>query len=141
MNIDAYCVALDETDHYVIADEDKPKIEKIMGVYLFDKNEVTHCCELTPSYWLIHLYDEVVCAKEVDDEERSRLDEEYGHEDAEDIYVHCRDIERIIEKAERWTVLHHGDPELPDDEDKTDEENHRDKMEALREHFCGNCPF
>ena len=65
--IDAYVIAFSEIDHYFIKDEDRPHIQDIRGVYLFNHNERTFCCEFTPSYWLIHLYDEVILTPEADE--------------------------------------------------------------------------
>lgn len=141
MKIDAYCLAFDETQGYAIAEADRPLIAQIQSVYLLDRNQRTHLCEITPSYYLTHLYDTVVAVDGVGDEERDRLDSEYAHEASDDKYVHCHEIDWIIEARDRGVVYHYGDPEVPDDEDKTDEENHDAQMEALREHFCGNCPL
>lgn len=140
--IDAYVVAFDETDHYQIDDEDRPYIERIVGVYLFDRNQRTHCCELTPSYWLIHLYDEVrLTPLGMDCDDEYRLDEiyqKYEYNGGDDIYVHCHSVERIIAKADAkpFTVYHYGDTEV--DEDDVD---YDDQMEALREELSCNHPF
>lgn len=49
---DWWCVALDETKHWNLSDEDKPFVKAIMGVYFYDANEYTYCCEITPSHYL-----------------------------------------------------------------------------------------
>lgn len=137
--IDAYAVALDETANYAIEEADQPYIEKIVGVYLLDRNQRTHCCELTPSYWLIWLYDQVVlteAGQKLDDLAVDALYQKYEYCGGEDIYVHCHSIDALIERNEKWTVYHYGDPEV--DEDDVD---YDDQMEGIREHLCGNCPF
>ncbi len=45
-------IGIDETEHWNIPPELKPYIARIYGVYAFDRNTYTHCCELTPSHWL-----------------------------------------------------------------------------------------
>ena len=45
-------IGIDETAHWRIPSELKPYVARIYGVYSFDRNEHTHCCEFTPSYWL-----------------------------------------------------------------------------------------
>ena len=45
-----YGVVLDETEYW---NEDIiQKADKIFGVYLYNPKEITHCCEITPSYEL-----------------------------------------------------------------------------------------
>jgi hypothetical protein len=139
--IDAYAVALDETTNYEIDETDRPYIECIVGVYLFDRNQRTRCCELTPSYWLIHLYDQVrltPAGQALDEYQLDEIYQKYEYCGGEDIYVHCHSVERIIAKANEnpFTVYHYGDPEV--DEDDVD---YDDQMEGVREYLCGNCPF
>lgn len=137
--IDAYVVALDETDHYDIDPADRQFIRQIRGVYVFDRNERTHCCEWTPSYWLIHLYDEVLlteAGEALDDHAADDLYQKYEYCGGDDIYVHCHSIDAIIRRNEPFTVYHYGDTEV-DQEDV----DHDGQMDALREHFCGNCPL
>ena len=136
VSIDAYCVALVETGNYIIDESDRPHIREIRGVYLFDRNVHVHCCELTPSYYLIHLYDQVIPADDAPDDVLERLDETYGHCGGEDCYVHVHEIENIIKAARPWTVHQYGDPGVSFDDVERDKQ-----MESLREHFNGNCPF
>lgn len=137
--IDAYAVALDEMDHYQIAPADQRYIEQIRGVYLFDHNQQTHCCELTPSYYLIHLYDQVILTEEgaeLDDLIQDRLFQEYEHCGGEDCYVHCSAIEKIIKCNDSRTIYHYGDTEISQQDVGYDEQ-----MESIREKLCENCPF
>ncbi len=136
--IDAYVVALDETTHYFISPADRPYIEQIRGAYLFDRNQCTHCCELTPSYYLIYLYNQVLLTEKgnaLDDHAQNRLFQQYEHY-GDDCYVHCHTVERIIERNKPQTVCHYGNPEV----DQQDVE-YNEQMDALQEHFCSNCPF
>lgn len=151
--IDARVVALDETRYYSIDEQDKPYIKEIRAMYMYDKNEVTHCCELTPSYWLVHLYNQVITTDdggELPEEHKGRLYEKYEHEPSDDIYVHCRVVDsienRAVEAGKETPRLYgrllsgdyyvHGDTGVSYEETPYD-----DQMEALREHFCGNCPL
>ncbi len=140
--IDAWCVALVETDHYYIKPEDAPHILEIRAVYLFDRNLHVHCCEFTPSYHLIHLYDQVITADGTPDELRERLDSDYAYCGGEDRYVHCRSINRLIANGDGPAACHLGKPvcrsgkPIPPDEMDYDE-----IMEDLRETYCGNPPL
>ncbi len=140
--IDAWAVCLDETGHYNIDPADAPYIAAIHGVYVFDRNQQTHCCELTPSYYLIHLYDSVLFTGDVSDEKREELDEKYCYCESDDIYVHCHEIDLMIARNKRGEVSHYGDVAGHDREDDgTPEENREKEMEAIREDLCANCPF
>ena len=126
---DIVAVALNETRHYLIDPADKPYIDRILGVYILDRSERTHCCEITPSYSLEHVYDTVVASFDCPDDIRERLDERYAHLGGDDIYVHCSVIDAL--PADRIRVWRGDDPIESDDE----------AMEHAREHFQGNCPF
>jgi RimJ/RimL family protein N-acetyltransferase len=139
--IDAHVSALDETGHWNIDAEHAPYIKAIRGVYLFDRNERTHCCEITPSHYLIHLYDQVIftdAGEELDDYAKDDIYQTYEYTgQSEDIYVHCRTVDRMIAKATKpglnFDHYHDGTVNAPYADTK-----HAEQMEALREHFCGN---
>lgn len=118
---DWWCVALDETRYYNIAEEDKPKIEKIVGVYIFNRSEYTHCCEIAPSYSLIHLYDAVYLT-EFGEDFGDEMDEKYAHNDSDDCYMHVADVEAIDASKKKQ----YGEAENEDE---------------VREYWQGNCPF
>lgn len=132
--IDAWAIALDETDNYAIDEADAPLIRQIRGVYLFDRNRRTHLCEITPSYWLIRLYDQVITHDDMDEYQREGL--EYAYYSSSDIYVHCSTIDRLIEQNDRDVVDHYGHAGVSFDDVDYDEQ-----MESVREYLCGNCPF
>jgi hypothetical protein len=104
-------VKFDETQYWT--DEAfKAKVGKIFGVYLYNPNVVTHCCELTPSYELEHM-GAVLSGTgtfdfaEASDEEREALFE-YLREGIKDdepcCYRHCSDIDRMPELKHSTTV-------------------------------------
>src|SRR6266542_4446031 len=66
VTIDARVIALNRTHNYLIDEKHQPSIARIEEVYLYDKHQHTHCCELTPSYYLIHLYSRVIFTPEGD---------------------------------------------------------------------------
>jgi len=133
--IDAWAIALDETDYYTISAADAPLIKQIRGVYLFDRNRRMHVCELTPSYWLIHLYDQVILV-DPDDPRREELYEDYEYYSRSDIYVHCSTIDKIIDENDHSVVDHYGFTEI-----LLDDVDYDEQMESIREYFCGNCPL
>lgn len=45
-------IGLDETAHWRIPSKLLPYVARIYGIYVFNRSEHTHCCELTPSHWL-----------------------------------------------------------------------------------------
>lgn len=135
--IDAYVVRFDKTHNFLIADEDQPYISKIHSIYFFDRSVAVHCCEITPSYELMHLYDEIEFSDDEihnDSELVDRLDQKYAHEGGDDVcYIHCHSIDAMIEKNAPWTVHHYGDTQVSYDKSTRDEQ-----IEGLREYFNGN---
>lgn len=81
-------VAIDET-HHITDDALVKACGKIFTVYFYDANEKTHCCEITPSHYLIPLY--CYSENEVSDEIKDELTdlERYN----EPMYVHCHQLE------------------------------------------------
>ena len=72
---------------------------KVHQVYLFDANEVTYCCSLTPSYGLIPV--EVVAEKYPEGEAtREALFDELttAMEGAEFAYMDCSTIDRLSDE-------------------------------------------
>ena len=138
--IDAFLVSFDETEYYKIYPEHEGKIAKVYGVYLFDRNEITHCCEMTPSYFLTHLYDTVCLTPEADDtltdEEKSRIYEEYENEGGEDIYVHCHTIDNMIRSRQKDRVYHYGKTGV-----KLSDSSYKDQWEGIREWATCNPPL
>ena len=141
--IDAYAVALVETDDYFISPADAPFIQAIRGVYIFDRNSRTNCCELTPSYRLIHLYDLVDCQPGTTEERFQQLTDTYGNLGGEDNYYHCREIDPIVTAADQFTVCHLGRPvtRVSRQPIPYEETSHDEQMEELRETYSGNCPL
>ena len=146
VTIDARVIALNRTHHYLIDAKHQPSIARIEEVYLYDKNQHTHCCELTPSYYLIHLYTRVIFSPKGDklnEHEQDEIFQAYEHEVTEECYVHCHEIDALETQAKPFTYHIHGDPEFGDaaDEFENEEDFHDSVMDALREHFQGNYPI
>ena len=141
--IDAYCVALDETSHYFIDKADAPFIKAIRGVYLFDRNCRTFCCEMTPSYYLIHLYDQVECQPGTSEDRAQQIYDAYENHGGEDCYVHCHTIEGIIKAGDSPRACHLGTPAYRTKSGPIpyDEMNRDEQMESLRESYVGNPPL
>ena len=59
-----YVVAIDETQF--LDDEIRAKTGRFWTLYLYDKSSQTHCCEITPSYWLTPF--DYATEKKTDDE-------------------------------------------------------------------------
>jgi hypothetical protein len=116
-------VGIDVTAHYSVAEEDKPHVKRIIDVFFYDRNEHTHLCEATPSYFLRYLYTTIEYAEGVffNEDLRERLDQEYAHCYTEDSYMHVSDVDRITELAAVYG------------EEATEEE--------VREYWQGNCPL
>ena len=134
--IDAYVVSFSQIGDYSIKEEDRRHIQDIRGVYIFDRHQRTFCCEMTPSYWLIHLYDEVILTPEADkleEFEKDAIYQEYEYCGGEDIYIHCHTIDAMIEANKPFSVHHYGRTNV-----RYDESDYDEQLEGLREYFCCN---
>lgn len=115
---------LDFTRHYNIKDEDKPYIDRIVDVFMYDANTHTHCCEVTPSYWMMWLYTFVVWKGEPSEEVRERIDARYCHEAADDCYMHVAGVQMLTDFAASY--------DGQDAKDITEDD--------IREYWSGNVP-
>ena len=135
--IDLVLVAVNLTSGFVIEEEGAPLIEEIRGVYMLDRNQVTHCCEVTPSYWLEWLYCLVVWNdqdEELDEEAKGQIYEKYEHqlEDNGGHYTHCGVIDRFIKEYPDRVYLV-GKKDFDDSE-----LTHDEVLDANREHYSCN---
>jgi len=71
-----------------------PFVDKVVGVYAFNRAEVTHCCEVTPSFTLWSMGDYVVPKPDTPDAIQEKLDDfiNSASKDSDPSYVHCRGI-------------------------------------------------
>jgi hypothetical protein len=131
---------------YHIEPADAPYIRRILEGYVFDRNQQTHCCELTPSYYLLYLFTSVELTDAglaLDDDARGTLYDRYEAESSDDCYVHCSDVERLLAPAALLTVNHYGDTQpYQQEEDVNDPEARHDaELENIREYLRCNHPF
>lgn len=135
--IDCWVIALDEPTHF-IPEEDAPFIKQVRSTYLFDRNEHTYCCEMTPSYYLYHVNDEVIfteAGEALPESEKEGICEQYesyGDPDS-NRYMHTYIVDQIIEANEPFTVHHDGETGVSYDDTPYDEQ-----IDSLLEYFQGN---
>ncbi len=138
--IDAHVIGIDETSHYTFPAKHVPCIDRILAVYLYDANEHTYLCEVTPSHFMHFLYYAVRLTEagfNLCDEKRNALYEEYEIENSnEDRYMHCRDLERAAAAGLPENYDHYGATEV-----SYDDVDYDDQILDLIEHLNGNPPF
>lgn len=133
-----YSIRIDETEYFKDWLKKYSFNGKIYGIYIYDANEQTYCCEMTPSYCLYpvgyHLeWDEMtieeMAAKsgipedEIDDLENSI--------DGDVTYIHCGSIDRLPETEK---VLKCDYNLYPDEW----EETYRYLLDHTEENYRGN---
>lgn len=111
-----HAIVFDTTRYWDKGFLEEHGITKIEEVYLYDKNEVTYCCEVTPSYWLrwvdanaTTIHDDDAYDRDWDAErKRDRANELVregamlsAHDEGWGIYVHCHEIDRV-KRQEKW---------------------------------------
>jgi len=138
--IDAHVIGIDETSHYTFGPEHILYIDQILAVYLYDANERTHLCEVTPSHFMRFLHHVVrltEAGENLSDEKREELYNNYETENVnEDCYMHCRDLERLAAAGTRENYDHYGATEV-----SYDDTDYDDQIEELIEYFNGNPSF
>lgn len=132
---DWYCVAIDETAHWNLDDEDRPYIEKMMGLYIYDRNEHTYCCELTPSYYLRFIGGSIWYTDAVTDEIKDRISDKYADSlySGDDCYMWVAHVEAMAEEYKD----HYGEF----NEESYAELTPVEMEDAVREYYNGNSPF
>jgi len=63
---------------------------KVFDYCIYDANQVTNCCEIIPSYWLVPVYSETENYLE-----DAQHEEFLYHNNLEPFYTHCREVEQL----------------------------------------------
>jgi hypothetical protein len=125
-------VRIDETQYW--SDDVQEKVDKIYGVYLFDKNQHTHLCELTPSYCLWYM-GFAVYADGLDADELCELEDDMRSNDYSEpvTYMHCSAVDKMDAENFDWdfNVDH-------ENYDYDDEDSYRDMIDDMMEAYSGN---
>lgn len=92
-------------------------ITGVQGVYTYDSNEVTHCCEVTPSYWLYFLEyravgDDLYASEDEDLKDKVHNFFQDVRDESGGMYVHCHNLDSIVAdlKGKPFRYYHAGDP-------------------------------
>lgn len=104
---------------------------KLICTYIFDKNAPTHCCELTPSYYMEFAGIEWVGGNVSDmpDEQRQELEEEIRQEMSQSESSHyrwCSRVENDKPCPAGWAHKYQ------------DEETPEERMQEMLEYYQGN---
>jgi hypothetical protein len=95
---DVWIVKIDERD--VWPDEYQAKTKRIYGVYALDKNRHVNCCEMTPSYEMYFIENQVEYIDVLDEEEEEALRDEIQEaslqQEGEVTYSHVHEIDPIL---------------------------------------------
>ena len=102
--MDLWLIKIDEREHWCNAI--KAQTTENFGVYVFDRDERTFCCELTPSYCLAFVANDYTEIDGLAEHARNALNEDVLDTDNEPVtYMHVRDIEWLLkehpERAQR----------------------------------------
>lgn len=85
MNLRA--IKIDETMDWVIPDWMDGIVNKIYGIYLYDRDKTTYCCSSTPCYELIFIQNDISLKKDVkvEDDLLEKIDD----------YIYISDTEAV----------------------------------------------
>lgn len=121
MNADIRLVAIDETRYW--REDIAQEAGKLFGVYMYDADQYTCCCEATASRLLMRVY---TATEKGVSEDTHGLILEGDCQTEPDFYMHASRVEQLREVG-RWK----SDP------DDSPEEN----IESAREYWQGNPPL
>lgn len=122
---DWWFIGLDETQGWRLPAKLAPHVAKIRTVYLFNRQEATHCCELALSHYLIGIdfsvdyvhgfylqADYATLAEQIDELVRSESPSEQSH------YRHVRAVDALLarppKEVPRYQATNHADAEEKD---------------------------
>lgn len=139
---DWWFVGYDETHHWNFKDIDpvvfKRFVRRIVGVYACDRAEHTHCCEITPSHWMIAVANEIVFNEQELDiaEHREGFDVEAFREKVSDAVLEVSlpdsDHYQHVKAVDRYIAAH---PELAYQVGDVEEDRENDNGEVLNRVF------
>ena len=124
-------VVLNETEFW--REDIQKACGKINRVYLFDSNQHTYCCEMTPSYTLIPLASFAVSENEVSEEMYEEL-LKGDSLNSEIMYMHVSSVDKM--KTERASFSHSLDGGLR--YYASEGKKYNDIIEAAKDYFSGN---
>jgi hypothetical protein len=104
---------MDETKWYNLGD-DAVWIKQIVNTYVYNQNEYTYCCEMTPSHWLEPVYTSIVVNDDTPDDIREDLYDKYGNTSYEGCYMHVSAVKAHVEKNPKMHDVY-GEAESIDD--------------------------
>lgn len=113
-------IALDVTKDINIKKKDRPFIDSILAVYLYDKNDTFVYCSTERLYNLHFLYSDVVVSEKIS-EDFDKADElycKYSDLDCdESIDMTCKEIDKLEEELTKEEFRYHieGEEEVPED--------------------------
>ena len=129
---------VDHIEHWSVGCLVEDKCRQQHDVYMFNPDEATHCCEMTPSYWMAPAFNTFRLKNGVEDEDQElagRIDEFVMVQEFEGCYIHCSDIKSLPHFKDKLPA------ELPaafvlewDDDDEVED------LEDFLEGITGNPP-
>jgi hypothetical protein len=142
--LDICVCTIPETEHWELEPEMMEKIKEIESVYCYDRNCVTHLCEITPSYCLYLIETRAIFKNEVDDRLSDEVDQIIRENITSDdwiTYIHCYEIDRLAAlPAEEYRFRHIGNPEIPFELEEGEDEDqwHERVMDEMRQSLTAN---
>lgn len=124
---------LNETQNW--SEDIQKRVNKVYGVYFYNKNEVPYCCEITPYYCCYPMRS--YADHDIEDEQEKETlwnDIHEGDCQADEIsYFHCSFVDRI--KDQKMVNIDINEDEY------ADEGSYRELVDKVQEHLQGNPVF
>ena len=111
-------IGLDQFEHWRFPADLAPYVEKVVACYAFNRSLHTHCCEITPSYWLEFIAHEARVKDGTPNAIRDRICELVMSEPGDGQYMHVATVNRMAERAPKF--FHRFTDELDEDDRPAD---------------------
>ena len=85
----------------------------VYTVYIYNGEEITHCCELTPSYWLEEIENVPRARPEDERADNALANELLDALTGEGIYVHCHTLDAVRVRSRAEIVGGNWFPDAP----------------------------
>ena len=139
---DYWVFAEDDTEYWVIPENLINKIDKVVTVYTYDASFRTYLCEVSPSYWCMGIYREVVLKAQytynsLSEDERDQIENYFENAPITDDYYRVPPG-GVLGSADGYGPTHFGPVPL---EDMNNHDDDNEANEYVIGHFHCNNPF
>jgi hypothetical protein len=113
-------LGINDTKDWIFPPKLAHLVDKVLAVYFYDRNVCTHCCEITPSYWMTCVDFSVYFKPEATEKQREEIFDLINNVPKAECsrYAH---VASTVTYALEHPELHHVVGDLSEEEDQEEE--------------------